>query len=73
MSEKECFGECANVTVRYRSSSGEHYLYVDEQKLQECNACNLFARCMFLRYNDQFRDLLRLIDSGGKDTRPRIG
>ena len=70
---KECFGQCANVGVRYRNLSREHYLYVDEDKLKECDACPLFTRCMFLRYNEVLRDLIRLIDHGGHDEKPKIG
>ena len=24
---KECFGQCANASIRYRNMSHEHYLY----------------------------------------------
>jgi len=33
----------------------------------------LFAKCMFMRYNDLIRDMLKLIDHPGSDPRPRIG
>lgn len=70
---KECFGQLANMTVSYRSLAKQHYLRVDEEKLKECNTCPLFLKCMFLRYNEIIRDLLRLVDSAGpQDTKPRL-
>ena len=75
MSEmKECFGQLANTTIRYNNSTKKHYLRVDEEKLKECDQCPLFTKCMFLRYNEIFQELLRLVDqSGAGDSRPRIG
>lgn len=71
---KECFGQLANLTVRYNQSAKKHMLRVDEEKLKECDRCPLFTKCMFLRYNELFRDILRLLDeSGTTDSRPRIG
>lgn len=62
----ECFGQLANSTIRYRDHSKQHYLRVDEEKLKECDQCNLFAKCMFLKYNDLIRELLKLIDGQGR-------
>ena len=70
---KECFGQCANVSIRYRNMSHEHYLYVDEEKYRECADCPWFAQCLFQRYNTILRDLIRLVDRQGKDDRPRLG
>jgi len=71
---KECFGQLANTTIIYRDGSKQHFLRVDEEKMKECDTCHLFAKCMFLKHNELFRDLLRLLDeSGGKDARPRLG
>jgi len=71
---KECFGDLANITVRFNNSTKKHFLRVDEEKLKECDRCPLFTKCMFLRYNEIFKELIRLIDdSGVHDTRPRIG
>ena len=74
MTMKECFGQLANLTIRYNKSTQKHYLRVDDEKLKECDQCPLFTKCMFLRQNDIIRELLRLIDDTGvTDTRPRIG
>ena len=71
---KECFGQLANITVRFRDHSKQHYLRVDEEKLKECDTCRLFTKCMFLRYNELFKEMLTLLDSvGAKETRPRMG
>jgi hypothetical protein len=59
---KECFGQLANMTVRFRDLSKQHYLRVDEEKLQECDGCHLFTKCMFLKYNELIKDLLKRID-----------
>lgn len=59
---KECFGQLANMTIRYRDASKQHYLRVDEEKLKECDTCHLFTKCMFLRYNDLIKDLLKLLN-----------
>lgn len=74
MTTKECFGELANMTVRYNNSTKKHYLRVDDEKLKECDNCPLFSKCMFMRYNEIIQELLRLIDeSEATDSRPRIG
>lgn len=74
MTTKECFGELANMTVRYNNSTKKHYLRVDDEKLKECDQCPLFTKCMFVRNNEIIQELLRLIDeSEATDSRPRIG
>lgn len=73
MSKKECFGQLANMTVRFNTSTEQHFLRVDKDKLKECDKCSLFNKCMFLKYNDLFQELLTLIDQGGKESRPKIG
>ena len=73
MPKKECFGELGNMVVRFNNSTQKHYLRTDDEKLKECDRCSLFTKCMFLRYNDMFRELLRMVDDDGKDSRPRIG
>lgn len=60
---KDCFGQCANLTIKFRDHSKQHYLRVDDEKLKECDACNLFSKCMFLKYNDLMKDLLKLLDT----------
>ena len=59
---KECFGQCANMTIRFRDASKQHFLRIDEEKLRECDTCHLFNKCMFIKYNDMIRDLIKLID-----------
>ncbi|MCL4691475.1 MAG: hypothetical protein KJ060_03080 [Candidatus Hydrogenedentes bacterium] len=61
---KECFGQLANMTIRFRDHSKQHYLRVDEEKLKECDTCHLFNKCMFLRYNDLMKEMLKMIDEG---------
>lgn len=74
MTTKECFGELANLTVHYNKGTRKHFLRQDDEKLKECDNCPLFTKCMFLRYNDLFRELLRILDdTGTEDPRPRIG
>lgn len=71
---KECFGELANMSIRFRSSTGKHFLNVDEEKFKECDNCDLFQKCMFVKYNAIFKDLLRMLDEAGiHDSRPRMG
>ena len=71
---KECFGQLANMTIRFNNSTKMHYLRKDEEKLKECDQCNLFNKCMFVKYNEMFDELIRLIDeNGATDSRPRIG
>lgn len=59
---KECFGQLANMSIRFRDHSKQHFLRVDEEKLKECDACPLFTKCMFLKYNDLMKEMLRLLD-----------
>jgi hypothetical protein len=72
--KKECFGQLANIRVGFRDHSKQHYLSVDNEKLKECDRCPLFGKCLFLRYNELFKELLRLMDeSGVHDAKPRLG
>lgn len=59
---KECFGELANMSVRYRAQGQNYYLYVDKEKLKECDQCPYFSKCMFLKYNDMFSELIKLLN-----------
>lgn len=71
---KECFGQLANLTIRFRDVAKQHHLRVDEEKYKECETCSLLVKCMFVKYNELFRELIRLIDStGAQDVRPRLG
>ena len=73
MDLKECFGQVGNTKIHFNNSTQKHYLRVDEEKMKECNECHLFARCMFLRYNELMQEMLRLLDeSGSKDMRPKL-
>lgn len=74
MAIKECFGQLANMSIRFNNSTRKHYLRVDDEKLKECDKCNLFTKCMFIRNNEIMSEMLRLIDdSGVTDSRPRLG
>ena len=68
MPVKECFGQLANISIRFRDALKQHYLRVDDEKLKECDQCPLFAKCMFLRYNELFRELLKKIDENASKT-----
>ena len=70
---KECFGRCANMTIRFRDHSKQHYLRIDEEKLKECDRCPLFNKCMFLRYNELIKEMLQFIDSTAGEGRSRLG
>lgn len=70
--KKECFGQLANLTIHYNHSTSKHYLRKDTTKLKECDRCSLFTKCMFLKYNELMEEMLRMIDEGGKDTRPKL-
>lgn len=73
METKECFGQLANMSVSFNSSTKKHYLRIDDEKLKECDRCNLFTKCMFIKHNDVMKEMLRLIDdAGATDSRPRI-
>ena len=70
---KACFGQLANMSVAYNTSTKKHFLRVDDEKLKECDRCELFNKCMFLRYNEMFKELLRIVDGAGLgDDQPRI-
>ena len=65
MSVKECFGQLANMKIAYNNSTRKHYLRIDDEKLKECDQCSLFGKCMFLRYNELMKEMLRLVDESG--------
>lgn len=68
---KECFGQLANMSIRWRDQSKQHYLRVDDEKLRECDQCHLFTKCMFLKHNEMISELLRIINSDGQPTTGR--
>ena len=73
MAIKECFGQLANMKVSYNNSTRRHYLRVDDEKMKECDQCPLFNKCMFLRYNELMKEMLRMIDETGEaNQRPRL-
>jgi hypothetical protein len=62
MALKECFGQLANLTIAFNNSTRRHYLRQDDVKLRECDSCNLFNKCMFLKYNTLMKEMLEIID-----------
>ena len=72
MGMKECFGQLANISVRFRDQSKQHYLRIDEEKLKECDACHLFNKCMFVKNNELIRELLKMLDQALQDSTRRI-
>jgi hypothetical protein len=60
---KDCFGQLGNMSIRFRDHSKQHYLRIDEEKLKECDTCPLFTKCMFLKYNDLMKGMLKLLDA----------
>lgn len=72
MEMKECFGQLGNLSLRFRDHSKQHYLRVDEEKMKECNECRLFSRCMFVKHNELFKELLKMIDQVSPEGKQRI-
>ncbi len=60
---KECFGQLGNMSIRFRDHSKQHYLRVDDEKLKECDTCHLFTKCMFLKYNELIKEMLKMMDA----------
>jgi hypothetical protein len=74
MALKECFGQLANLAITYNNSTQKHYLRQDDVKLRECDGCNLFNKCMFLKYNKLMKEMLEIIDEGpNNDRAKRLG
>lgn len=75
--QKECFGQLANMSIRFRSQTSQHYLRVDDEKLKECDGCSLFNKCMFLKYNELFKEMLDLVNAasqpGTTEVKHRLG
>ena len=69
---KECFGQLAHMKIVFNNSTRRHYLRVDDQKLKECDHCPLFNKCMFVKYNEVFKDLLDLVNDQAEKDKPRI-
>lgn len=73
MTLKECFGQLANMKIAFNNSTRKNYLRVDEEKLKECDQCSLFNKCMFMRYNELMKEMLKIIDEKGEsDQRNRF-
>ncbi len=64
--QKECFGHLASARIKFRDHSKQHYFSIDQEKLKECDQCPLFNKCMFLKYNDIFKEMLDLINGSGR-------
>jgi len=74
MAVKECFGDLANAKIIYNNSTKKHYYRIDDEKLKECDRCNLFTKCMFLRYNAIIQELVEMVDNSGKpEVHKRMG
>ena len=74
MAGKECFGQLADAKVIYNNSTRRHYYRIDDEKLKECDRCNLFSKCMFLRYNEIIKELVDMVDNlSTQDDRKRMG
>ena len=71
MPPKECFGQLANLKITRNNSTQRHFLRRDDQKLKECDTCNLFTKCMFLKYNDLIKELLEMIDDTGENSKTK--
>lgn len=71
MAAKECFGQLANLKITLNNSTKRHYLRQDDEKLKECDTCNLFTKCMFLKYNDIIREVLEIADAAAEQNQPR--
>jgi hypothetical protein len=73
---KECFGELANMAIRFRSQGGNYYLYKDKEKLKECDQCPYFSKCMFVKYSDMFEEMIKLLNEqrnpGSQKIRTRL-
>jgi hypothetical protein len=71
MATKECFGQLANLNIKKNVSTQKHYLRRDDEKLKECDTCNLFTKCMFLKYNDIIKELLEIVDEASEQGKSR--
>lgn len=71
MPTKECFGQLANMKISYNNSTHKHFLRTDDVKLRECDTCNLFNKCMFVRYNELMKEMLELVDDATTNSRAK--
>ena len=59
---KECFGECGGLRLKWSSRSEMHYLVIDEEKMNECQGCDLFAQCAWQGQIKLFKELIKWYD-----------
>jgi len=59
---KECFGTTGAAQIKWIDKSQKHYIAVDEEKLQECETCEDFARCSWQTTLGILKRLLSMID-----------
>lgn len=64
---KACFGQLANLDIQFSMRTKKHYLREDKEKRKECATCNLFSRCMYLKYNSLMQEMLQMIDAAGEE------
>ncbi len=56
---KECFGKCGGLQLKWSNRSQVHYLVTDEEKMLECDQCELFAQCAWRVQIKLFKQLIK--------------
>ena len=64
---KECFGQCSGLRLKWSSRSDMHYLVTDEEKMGECNECELFAQCAWQVQIKLFKELIKWCDNARRN------
>jgi len=59
---KECFGKCGGLRLKWSNRSDMHYLVTNEEKMSECQKCDLFAQCAWQVQIRLFKELIKWCD-----------
>jgi len=62
LTTKECFGNCGHTKIKWSEHAAMHYIAIDEQKMRECDHCEVFAQCAWRVQIRIFKELIKWYD-----------
>lgn len=64
---KECFGRCGNLKLKWSSHAAMHYIAVSDEKMDECDRCEVFAQCSWRVQIRLFKEIIKWIDDDRRE------
>ena len=67
LTTKECFGRCGNLKLKWSSHAAMHYIATSDEKMDECDRCDVFAQCSWRVQMRLFKELVKWIDDDRRE------